>query len=196
MCKRMTKENDVKVEDTTTTPSVENNGQPENDSEVVNTPQGDGKDYKTIAENLSKALREEREKNKKKQEPVEPVEVPQTQDDTVKRFLRTEADAYIAKKIAIDPSFKDRLDIVENYVSQGYTIDMADKLAKAEIMDKILAVNNQEEVINKPKQITPTATPETEAPKTTGNVLDDVLAGNREVEDPAIIEMLKKYRKA
>jgi hypothetical protein len=193
----MTNSNDVNEEvETSADSSTEENEQPTDVREDVNTPEGDGKDYKTIAENLSKALREERAKNKK-QESVKPAESPQEpQDETVKRFLRTEADAYIAKKIAIDPSFKERLDIVENYVSQGYTIDMADKLAKAEIMDKILAVNSQEETINKPKQITPTATPEPEAPKTTGNVLDDVMAGNRDVEDPAIIEMLKKYRKA
>ena len=87
----MNEEQDVIVEaETTTDPSSEENEQDSSVSEDVKPQESDGKDYKTIAENLSKALKEEREKNKQPQPTPAPQAQPQVQDDeTVKRFLAT-----------------------------------------------------------------------------------------------------------
>ena len=140
-------------------PSATEPQQPVVGSEPVETPTGDGKDYKTIAENLSKALREEREKHK-----IEPVTQPQpvvpSEDETVKRFLATEANATIAVKLQTDPSFKDRVELVQDYVAKGYDINMADKLAKADIMDQILSAKSETKKPVIPNQIKPTATQE------------------------------------
>lgn len=164
------------------------------------TPPVDGKNYKAIAEQLSKDIKE---KNRKIQElKAQPTQEPVVQpviseDETVKRFLATEANATIAVKLQTDPSFKDRVEIVQEYVKQGYDINMADKLAKADIMDRILnetSVADKPEVIN---QMQPTATPEIVKPQPTGNSLDDVMAGKVDVEldDPqGLREVLEKYR--
>jgi len=157
----------------------------------------DGKDYKAIAEQLSKDIQA---KNRKIQElkgqpqsQVAPVQAEITEDETVRRFIQTEANATIAMKMQTDPSFKDRVDIVQSYVQQGYDISMADKLAKADIMDRILAAGASEAEVIKPKQITPTAIPETTVPQLTGNVLDDIEKGLVDV-DPEMAATLKKYR--
>lgn len=167
--------------------------QPVVGSEPVETPTGDGKDYKTLYENARKALQQEREAKKalKAQPEVQPA-IPE--DETVKRFLQTEANAAIAIKLQTDPTFKDRLEAVQEYVAQGNSIEMADKLAKGDIMDKILSgsVSEQQETL-KPKQITPKAIPEETVIHSTGNVLDDIEKGLVEVE-PEVAAMLAKYR--
>jgi hypothetical protein len=167
----------------------------------------DGKDYKAIAEQLSKDIRE---KNIKIQEQKallanaskivnNEVEQPViSEDDTVKRFLATEANATIAVKLQTDPSFKDRVEIVQSYVAQGYDINMADKLAKADIMDKILNESSTPTPVNIPKQIQPTAIPEQPKPQTDGS-LDDIQAGKVEVKldgisSSELSEVLARYR--
>jgi hypothetical protein len=180
----------------TTSESTENNEQVSSDSEVVNTQETGGKDYKAIAEQLSKDIKEKNRKIqelKSKQSEVRAVEPEMSDDETVRRFVQTEANATIALKLQTDPSFKDRVDIVQNYVREGYTIDMADKLAKADIMDRILSAGTSDVEINKPKQIQPTAIPEQREIKSTGNILDDIEKGLVDA-DPDLVATLRKYR--
>jgi hypothetical protein len=191
------------------TPAVptEENEQGEEPVESV-IPIPDGKDYKAIAEQLSKDIKEKNRKiqEQKKiledakqtvqQQPVQPVI---SEDETVQRFLRTEANATIAVKLQTDPSFKDRVEIVQNYVAQGYDINMADKLAKADIMDQILAESSTPVQSNPPKTPKPTATPEQVRPKSTGNILDDIEQGTADIKLEGISqaelgEILARYR--
>jgi len=178
---------------------TENNEQVQEPVEGV-TPTTDGKDYKAIAEQLSKDIKE---KNRKIQElkasvqqpvPVQPVV---SEDETVKRFLQTEANATIAVKLQTDPSFKYRVELVQDYVAQGYDINMADKLAKADIMDKVLAESSSPNPVNIPKTVQPTAIPEQVKQQPTGNDLDDFLSGKIEIgaEDAAALrDVLARYR--
>lgn len=167
-------------------------------SEDVKPQDSDGKDYKSIAENLSKALREERAKNKIETPHQQVVPTPAvSEDDTVRRFLQTEANATIAVKLQTDPSFKDRVELVQDYVAQGYDINMADKLAKADIMDKILAETSTHTPVSIPKTVLPTATPETVRPRLTGNDLDDFMSGKLSVgsdNETALRDVLSRYR--
>jgi hypothetical protein len=189
------------VEAETTPVSTENNEQVQEQVEGVTTTT-DGKDYKAIAEQLSKDIQE---KNRKIQElkgqiqPQQQAQVTveeQSEDDTVKRFLRTEATTMINNKMLTDPNFKDRAPIVASYVEQGYSFDMADKMAKADILDQILtgSSNDAQQQINQPT-ITPKAIPEEEVVQRTGNVLDDIEKGIVDV-DPALAATIKKYRRA
>lgn len=149
-------------------------------TEDVQKTESDGKDYKTIAENLSKALREERAKNKAPQ--TTPQSQPQNEDETYRRFLQTEANAEIAVMLQTDPSFKDRVELVKNYVEQGYDIKMADRLAKGDIMDQILHGESQSAPTNIPKQMQPNVTPEPRVVHQTGDVYQDLRQGNLKVE--------------
>lgn len=185
-----------KVEAETTTESTEENKQTEKPAEGV-TPPVDGKDYKAIAEQLSRDIKE---KNRKIQElKGQPQKEAITEDETVKRFIETEkrsikaeANYEILMKVQTDPSFKERVDIVKDYVEQGYTLEMADKLAKADIMDKILAESSKGEVqVNKPKQIETQAVPEKKTFEETGNPLKDFL-NNPDVPEAAK-EAAKRY---
>ena len=166
----------------------------------------DGKDYKAIAEQLSKDIKEKNRKiqeqkkiledAKQVQQPVQPVI---SEDETVKRFLATEANATIAVKLQTDPSFKDRVEIVQAYVAQGYDINMADKLAKADIMDKILSEKSETETPVIPNQMKPNAIQEQVRPQPTGNSLDDIQNGKVTLgmeDEEALREVLKKYRPA
>ena len=189
------------IEAETVAVPTETNEQTEQPVEGV-TPPVDGKDYKAIAEQLSKDIKE---KNRKIQElkstpvPTAPVQPVISEDETVRRFLQTEANATIAVKLQTDPSFKDRVELVQEYVKQGYDINMADKLAKADIMDKILSAKSETETPVIPNQIKPTATQEQVAPQPTGNSLDDIQSGKVSLgmeDEAALREVLKKYRPA
>lgn len=186
----MEEEQGVLEEEAGTSPvPTEENEQTEEQAEGV-TPPVDGKDYKAIAEQLSKDIKE---KNRKIRELKEQAPVQQPQDEVEKRFVDTErrsikaeANYEILMKVQTDPTFKERVDIVKDYVEQGYTLEMADKLAKADIMDKILSELPKEEKINKPKQIETQATPETKEFQETGNPLKDFL------DDPNVPEGAKE----
>lgn len=172
------------------------------DSEVVENTESDVKDYKTQAENLTKALRAEREKNKRLRETVEkPAPAPvTTEDPAVQRFLKTEANATIAVKMQTDPSFKDRVEIVQSYVEQGYDIDMADKLAKADIMEEILKGRTASTPVQPVTQMQPSATPEPQAAfKSTGDSLSDFqkgapIEGLSAAEAAALRAVVNQYR--
>ena len=182
----------LEVEADTTPESTEENEQGQEQAEGVTTAP-DGKDYKAIAEQLSRDIKEKNRKIQelKSQTPVEKQDEPQ--DETVKRFMDTEkrsikaeANYEILMKAQTDPTFKDRVDIVKSYVEQGYNIDMADRLAKADIMDKILTELPKEVEVNKPKQIETQAIPDKNKFQPTGNPLKDLL------DDPDVPESAKE----
>jgi hypothetical protein len=158
----------------------------------------DGKDWKAVAEQMSRDLKEKNQKIKELKSHNQNPSTVSSDEDSQKRFIRAEANATMALKLQIDPSFKSRVDIVRNYVEQGYDIDMADKLAKSDIMDQMLKASSPEPV-QSITQLNPTAAPERQARKTTGNALDDFMQGNipAEIENAqALREVLAKYRKA
>lgn len=192
------------VEAVTTPEPTETNEQAEEQDGATSDPV-DGKDYKAIAEQLSRDIKE---KNRKIQELKAQTSQPRQQeptvtqpviseDETVRRFLKTEANATIAVKLQTDPSFKDRVEIVQAYVEQGYDINMADKLAKSDIMDKILTEASTQSKHNIPQQIQPSAIPEAKKARLTGNSLDDIQKGLVGVDLPdadALREVIAKYR--
>ena len=153
------------------TSSVAETEQSSTVSEDVKPQEGDEVDYKAlyekeaaIKENLKKALKEARTQTK---EPVyqEPVTEPeQSDDDGVRRFLRTEADAYFAKKLALEPSYREILPEVESLVNRGIDVRTAEQMVKSSKYDTIATQLYQtEEVL--PKQINSSATPEPEQTK-------------------------------
>ena len=194
----------VEEEEAVTSPEpAETNEQVEEQAGATSEPT-DGKDYKAIAEQLSRDIKEKNRKIQElKSQANQPSPTPQSsapvisEDDTVRRFLQTEANATIAVKLQTDPSFKDRVEIVQAYVAQGYDINMADKLAKADIMDKILTETSAQVKPNIPQQIQPTAIPEVRKAKLTGNSLDDIQKGLVDVDLPdseALRAVIAKYR--
>jgi len=187
----MTEEKDVNTEEATSSESTEQNEQTEEQS-GASSQTVDGKDYKAIAEQLSKDIKEKNRKIQELKNQKVPDQEPQSEVEkrfleTEKRSIKTEAEMTIISKLQTDPTFKERVDIVKDYVSQGYNIEMADRLAKADIMDKILtALPNEELKPNKPKQIETQAIPENNEFQETGDHLKDIL------DDPNAPEYAKE----
>lgn len=131
------------------------------------------------------ALREERGKRKQASSEVEELkarlealenkEEPE-EEFTSKRITRTEALAELSLKMTQDPSFRDRLDLVEEKMSKGMTLEQADNAVLAEIARKMIqSSETQPQTI--PQSIKTTALPETAKPKLTGNILSDAVSG-------------------
>ncbi len=137
-------------------------------SEDGKTQAPDEKDYRTLYENAKRAIQE---KNRKIQELKTPKREEQDsfaqqeepeQDEGVKRFLRTEADAYIARKAVTDRSFMELLPEIEALVEQGVDIRTAEQRIKASMFESISQAIHREPEIP-PTQLTPKA--EQEPPK-------------------------------
>jgi len=131
------------------------------------------------------ALREERGRRKQASSEVEELkarlealenkEEPE-EEFTSKRITRTEALAELSLKMTQDTSFKDRLDLVEEKMSKGMTLEQADNAVLAEIARKMIQSSEaQPQTI--PQSIKTTALPETTKPKLTGNILSDAVSG-------------------
>ena len=147
------------------TPPVAETEQPETVSEDVTTQEGDV-DYKalyekeaSIKENLKKALKEARTQSKETVIAPPVMEPEVSDDDGVKRFLRTEADAYFAKKLALDPSYREVLPEIESLVNKGIDVRTAEQMVKSARYDTIATQLYQSEE-TPPNQIKPTSTPE------------------------------------
>lgn len=189
----MDEENVVKEAEAVTEVVTDETEQTAEQAEASSQPV-DGKDYKAIAEQLSKDIKEKNRKIQelKSQKTVE-VEAP-AEDETVRRFvdtekrsMRAEANTEIIMMLQSDPTFKDRVDIVKDYVEKGYDIKMADKLAKSDIMDKILtALPEEAKKSNQPKQIETQAIPEKKEFQESGNHLKDFL------DDPNVPDSAKE----
>lgn len=141
--------------DSTTTPTVPS------DSEVVNTPSTEEKDYRTLYENARAAIREKNQiiQELKKEEPVEEPTVPD--DEGMRRFLATEADAYIARKAVTDPTFMEILPDIEAEMAKGVDVKTAEMRVQAKLFQEISRQINEAPKVVIPTQINTTAIPET-----------------------------------
>lgn len=127
------------------------------------------------------ALREERGRRKQASTEIEELRAKleslesQKEEIDEEPVTRAEALAELNLKLTQDPSFKDRLDLVEERMTQGMTLEQADNAVLAEIARKMLNSSTSPQTI--PQSIKTTALPETTRPKLTGNILKDAVAG-------------------
>lgn len=127
------------------------------------------------------ALREERGRRKQASTEIEELRAKLESLESKKEEIdeepvtRAEALAELTLKLTQDPSFKDRLDLVEERMTQGMTLEQADNAVLAEIARKMLNSSTSPQTI--PQSIKTTALPETTRPKLTGNILKDAVAG-------------------
>lgn len=127
------------------------------------------------------ALREERGRRKQASTEIEELRAKleslesQKEEIDEEPVTRAEALAELTLKLTQDPSFKDRLDLVEERMTQGMTLEQADNAVLAEIARKMLNSSTSPQTI--PQSIKTTALPETTRPKLTGNILKDAVAG-------------------
>lgn len=140
--------------DPTTTPTVPN------DSEVVTTPSTEEKDYKTLYENARAAIREKNQiiQELKREEPVEEPTAPD--DEGMRRFLETEANAYIAMKAATEPAFMEILPEIKAEMAKGADVKTAEMRVQARLFQEISRQINEAPKVVIPTQINPTAIPE------------------------------------
>lgn len=155
------------------------------------------KDYKTKYEESLAAIREERAKRKELQAQVAETQtqpVVQPADDEVYRdYLGVKANAYIGMKMQTDPSFKDRLDIVEEF-AKSMPIEQADEKAKALIFDRLQKEMSSEEPVVKPKQIKQGASSESEAENIPPSSYNDIVSGKANSQDARLLrETLKRF---
>lgn len=160
----------------------------QNVSEDAQTPvkTADEKYQETLA-----ALREERQKRKAKDSELEEVkarlaqlesqdeeEEPEEEEQPKKRRqTKAEALSELAIKLVKDPGFRDRLDLVEEKMSQGMTLEAADNAVLADIARKMMTSTEGKAPQVAPKSINPTAIPESPSMRPTGNVVEDAIAG-------------------
>lgn len=130
------------------------------------------------------ALREERGKRKQASSELEELrarlETLEARDgieeEAPTQTTHSEALAEVTSKMTQDPTFRDRLDLVEEKMTQGMTLEQADNAVLAEIARKMLysSETSQQAV---PQSIKTTALPETTRPRPTGNTLKDAIDG-------------------
>ena len=185
--------NDVKQEEATITESSTVESQTSSVSEDVNT-----QDDKY--ENVRRALQAEREEKKALKEKLRELEdlktyqpaQQQTQDDDAyKRFLQTEARSIILEKAAIDPSFRERIDLVKKVMEErGVDVETADNMVKAKLFDRLTKEVSSQQREEQPKQIKTQATSEPTATfKPSGDRVKDIM------NDPNIHPALREaYR--
>lgn len=137
------------------------------------------------------ALREERNKRKQTSSELEELkarlaqlegkeeEEPEEEEEAPKRYRQTKAEALseLAIKLVKDPGFKDRLDLVEEKMTQGMTLEAADNAVLADIARKMMTSSAGTSPQSVPNSINPTAIPEAPSMRPTGNVVEDAIAG-------------------
>ena len=209
----MTNENGVIEEEESQTSQAtpaEQTEQATIDSEVVENTGADGKDYKQLYQNVREALKKERAEKKQMREqfatpenpePVYDSSIPQAEEEIQRRFLSTEERAIrgdIAYRLQTEPDFKQMAPLVEEVMRErGLSIEEAATLVKAKLWDMAAKDKSEAEEVplNKPKQLKPTATPEPQAPKLTGNVLKDAAKGKYDNVPPELREVLSRHLK-
>lgn len=190
----MAEEPIVATEETTpsTESATETSAVPETVSEDAQTPQkSDGEKYQQSL----KALREERARRKQASSEVEELRARlsklEAQDEVdgdveeekpaKKRVSRSEALAELAFKVAKDPSFRDRLDLVEERMQQGMTLEQADNAVLADIARKLMSSAESDAPSKVPKSIPTEAIPEAPSKRPTGDIIKDVLEGRANI---------------
>lgn len=163
-------------------------------SEGVKNTGTDGKDYKVLYENARKAIQEKNRtiQELKRPESTQDDEGVATDDDGVKRFLRTEADAYLTKKAMLDPVFKDLVPAIEALVEQGVDVRTAEQRVKAQMFESMstqIAKASEETPLT---QIKPGAVPETAPIQDIG--IKEILEGKVDVtpEERALVEAISR----
>lgn len=129
-------------------------------------------------------LRDERKALQTEEQPTEDY------SDAQKRFLQTEANATIALKAQEDPAFKKRVPLLikEMQANPALSVDEADNAIKARLLDQIMKSPSGETTAEIPKQINPTAIPETQLTKE--YTLEEIAKGKGDY-DPAYRQALK-----
>jgi hypothetical protein len=134
------------------------NEQESNDSEVVENTETD------VQRNLKIALQKERERRRAAEAQLKQVQykAPENEDETVKRFLNVEATTLINNKLLTDPSFKDRVDLVQDEMLRtGKNIEDADNAVIARLFRDLTSGQTEETLSAKPpKQLKTNAIPE------------------------------------
>jgi len=145
---------------------------------------------KDVYETVKRDMLEERSKRRELEIQLkEREEEQQPQEESIAMDANAKAD--IAMKIAIDPSFKARHELVQDeMLSSGATLEEADARIKSKLYDKLVeesATTTTEQPIN--KQINTQATPEPVVQQPTGDALADAL--NNEEVSPEIKSALQ-----
>jgi hypothetical protein len=161
-------------------------------SEDVQNTESDGKDYKTLYENSRKAVIEKNRIIHELKRADEESETEGTDDEGVKRFLRTEADAYLTKKAMLDPNFKDLIPAIEALVEKGIDVRTAEQTIKVQMFDNISSQISKNEKGADLNQIRPSATPEEKV--VNDAKMEDILSGKVQVseEERLLIEALER----
>ena len=149
--------------ETPSTPTVENNEQATNDSEVVENSEADVEKANQQLSNIQKAIEQENEKLRKIREekkaeiqPVQPEQKEQPQTEVAKEFYDNIRLTKLNNKMLTDPSFKERAELVKQEMeTTGKDIEDADNAVLARALRASQEVaqpsNNQQQ------QITPSA---------------------------------------
>lgn len=170
-------------------------------SESVTTPKTDE------ADNIKRALQEERERRKAAEarlkeletQTVTPAPVVQTpvveeQDEVAQRFLRTESLTELNFLINKDPFVRENLDLIEDEMrSSRVGAREAIKNVKEAVLDRILSgTPNAQTHTGIPNQIKPTATPEETEPEIKGSYYQAAKEGKIKGIDPDLLRALNE----
>lgn len=144
------------------------------------------------------ANRKEREKRRRLESQLKSIQPPQdlTEEGTgvdMRDLQMAKTNAYIARMVSTDPTFRDRLDRVEEFVKQGYDVEEADEKALASLMRDVLKeAKTTPEKSNKPSKTETAATTEEEAPS--GVSYKDISSGkDKSIEAQKMKQAMDAY---
>ena len=139
---------------------------------------------KDVYETVKRDMLEEREQKralKKELEELKAQEPTETTETTETAVMDANAKAEVALKLATDPTFKARHEIVQDeMLASGATLEEADATIKSKLYDKLVSDSSTEE--QPIKQINTQATPEPTVAQNTGDVLVDAV-NNQELPE-------------
>jgi hypothetical protein len=181
-----------------------NQSTPSTDKEQVSQDQGEVKPEESkqadIHSNLQRAIEQEKDKLRKlREQRREIVSQPKTEnedesDEDKKWRMQQEAKTDVAIKLASDPSFKERQDLVmEEMNRSGKALEDADALVKSRLFDEVLKSSAPSPTPSYPNQINPSATPE-QTPVNRNWNIDDVIAGKASTGNIALDNSLRFYK--
>jgi hypothetical protein len=138
---------------------------------------------KGVYEKVKEAMRRERKKRQELQKKLQAKEETKedffptmqtsetTDNDVNVRLMQAEAKAQVAIKLAQEPDFKDRMELVQETMErEGKTLDEADAVVKAHLYDEVI----KREPNKLPTQLKPSATQEQPKFKSTGDPIKDM----------------------
>lgn len=145
--------------------------------------QGTDKTWESKYKDMTVALRKERSRRKKAEKEIpESESKPEPKTEVQERFMKTEARATIAYLQSKDPTFNERLSLVEDVMQKdGVTVEEADQRVKSLLFDKMASETVKDGETQTIKQLSPNADPEAPPQKTTGDKIKDIQKGYLEV---------------